>query len=1197
MNPWDVVNDLAITKSGPDTVLPGDTITYDLSISNTGLMAFTNVTLTDTLPSEVSFVSDSLSICSAAGGYLTCPIGTLAGGATTNLQIVTQTDPSTCYTAPLANRVEVTADQPESDTANNSAWWSTTVLHQADLQISKSVDPDPVTAGETVDFILEITNNGPGCAWDVSATDELGYAENPDGIVMLDFDAPYSTQGPGPLDDYWYTCSSGGACTRALPMPPGSSDILTMTLQIPAGTPSGAYTNYAGLVWDSGNDITSTDYEVSAQANLLVAAAALPDPVTAGGSLFYEISVTNTGPSIAPATVIETTLPAGLSFAGGPPGCSAAGQTVTCNLGDLGVGIPRSVLIAASVSSGLPDGAVMDHQACVVSTGNPADPLPQCASGQVHVVQSPLNPTDLLLEKDVIDVFPTGTLYSGDPSIDGFAVAGGTIGYEIIVTNMGVTTATDVVIYDQLPYRFTLVESFFDVSYSSDDPMLCTPGGTCILGSVPPGGVASIYLDVRVEPDAPLSPFMPFPFYNQAAVQAANPDPDPSNNWDLTAVTVEPLVDLEIIKTSQPETVIPGQELTYEIEVFNAGPSDLGWDIRQFDYGLFDIGLITDTLPLELDPSTLVIDYDGNSSLCNRLDRILDCFVGIPALHASRITIRGQVYPWVTEPFTNTAWGYDLFETTNVSSTAVTTVSPIADLSLTKTGPTQAYPDEILTYQVNVHNNGPSDAYNVQVTDALPAGLTPETPTVFTIAHLQAGETAAFTVQARSDPTACLTGPVVNQAEVTAATPDPDPINNSASWSTNLLGQADLIITKSANPDPVTAGEEVNFTITITNNGPGCAADVSVTDEPGYSGNPPGMTMLEFDSSNSTQGAGPLNGNWYTCSGGGACTRALPMPPGTSDILTMTFKLPPETEVGSYTNSAGLVWDSGQGQARVRYDVTAEADLSIATAAMPNLVAAGGTLLHQVTVTNHGPSIAPDTVIDLTLPTGLSFAGGSPGCSAAGQVVTCLLGDLGPNHPSSVFISAAVDSALVSSTVLEHTACVVSTGNPADDLPRCASGQAQVAQSSIDPTDLILTQSGPAYARTGDLVTFAIQVTNAGPATARSVVIFDELPQGLSLVSSTLSQSGNPTLPCQGMVCQVDEIAPGEVVIMTVTGQVEASLGIDQSLVNRTTVFSSSPEITQDNNTAELTLLINRSTITLYLPVAFQQSSFWQIRR
>lgn len=115
--------------------------------------------------------------------------------------------------------------------------------------------------------------------------------------------------------------------------------------------------------------------------------------------------------------------------------------------------------------------------------------------------------------------------------------------------------------------------------------------------------------------------------------------------------------------------------------------------------------------------------------------------------------------------------------------TIVNDDGPVADVSITKTGPTTARPSTPITYTITVTNAGPQTASNVVVTDTIPAGttFTSATPTQGTcsgtstvtcnLGAIAAGGTATITliVQAPSAP-----GTINNTATVTN-TPETDP--------------------------------------------------------------------------------------------------------------------------------------------------------------------------------------------------------------------------------------------------------------------------------------------------------------------------------------------------------------------------------------------------------------------------------------
>ena len=73
-------------------------------------------------------------------------------------------------------------------------------------------------------------------------------------------------------------------------------------------------------------------------------------------------------------------------------------------------------------------------------------------------------------------------------------------------------------------------------------------------------------------------------------------------------------------------------------------------------------------------------------------------------------------------------------------------------------------------------------------------------------------------------------GNVTDSAHVGAATGDPNPANNDASFTSGTGAQADLALAKTASPEPVIAGDLVHYALTVTNRGPSAAAAVTLTD-------------------------------------------------------------------------------------------------------------------------------------------------------------------------------------------------------------------------------------------------------------------------------------------------------------------------------------------------------------------------------
>lgn len=117
--------DLTITKTAsPSPVTSGGTLTYTITAQNAaGTAAALNVTVTDPLPTGVSFTSCSVSTggCSALNGTVTALFGTLAGGASATLTIST-TAPTVSTSMNITNTAAVSADnEPAANTGNNQA--------------------------------------------------------------------------------------------------------------------------------------------------------------------------------------------------------------------------------------------------------------------------------------------------------------------------------------------------------------------------------------------------------------------------------------------------------------------------------------------------------------------------------------------------------------------------------------------------------------------------------------------------------------------------------------------------------------------------------------------------------------------------------------------------------------------------------------------------------------------------------------------------------------------------------------------------------------------------------------------------------------------------------------------------------------------------------------------------------------------
>jgi uncharacterized repeat protein (TIGR01451 family) len=175
-------------------------------------------------------------------------------------------------------------------------------------------------------------------------------------------------------------------------------------------------------------------------------------------------------------------------------------------------------------------------------------------------------------------------------------------------------------------------------------------------------------------------------------------------------------------------------------------------------------------------------------------------------------------------------------------------VAASADLSITKTdGVASTAPGNTITYTITAANAGPSAANPATVTDNFPAACTfisyTSTATGGATGNtasgtgnindaaldLPAGSTVTYTASCLIDHGA--TGSLANTATISSAVVDPVPANNSATDTDTLVPSADLFFNKTlTTAGPIHVGDNVTFTLAVTDFGPSDATGVTVTD-------------------------------------------------------------------------------------------------------------------------------------------------------------------------------------------------------------------------------------------------------------------------------------------------------------------------------------------------------------------------------
>ncbi|MEU8007886.1 hypothetical protein AB0B66_42580 [Catellatospora sp. NPDC049111] len=342
---------------------------------------------------------------------------------------------------------------------------------------------------------------------------------------------------------------------------------------------------------------------------------------------------------------------------------------------------------------------------------------------------------------------------------------------------------------------------------------------------------------------------------------------------------------------------------------------------------------------------------------------------------------------------------------------------------------------------------------------------------------------------------------------------------------------ADLAITKVGTPETVLAGEEITYTITVTNSG-APALRVGVTDVL-----PAGVEFLA-SSIPCQNNAGTL-----TCGLG-------PMATGQTIQLVIQVRVPASFTGLTLTNTATVTspQDETDSTATVTTRVATAADLSVTKVCKPDEPAPADTEGYcDIYVDNLGPSDAQNVtltdVLTSAAPFEVSRVRVSPGtCSATptGPIrdltLNCTLGTVpaGTRGVVRVVVTAADVAQINDVATVRSTTADPEKGN----------NQATGRVDFVGSADLSLTKTGDATADAGTDLEYLITVTNSGPSTARDVVVRDTMPAGVTFVSVSPSVGSCTNGQPNGgrLECGLGNLASGASATITVVGHVAADL-------------------------------------------------------
>jgi uncharacterized repeat protein (TIGR01451 family) len=1103
--------DLSISKTDNSaTYTPGGSISYTIVVSNAGPSDVIGASVIDSLPANITA---PIWICAGTG---TCfsPSGTgdintlvdLPSGTSVTFT-VSGSIPLTA-TGSLDNTATVTppADTTDPVPGNNSSTDTDTSQPYADIGIVKTVNNAAPLVGNNVVYTVTATNYGPSNASGVQVTDSL-----PAGLSLVSA-VPSAGTTYSPATGVWTIGNLADGANATL--------VITATVNV-----AGAINNQATVTAqnepdpDPSNNFTGVPVNAGASADIQVLKTASNATPGVGSSVTFTIQVTNAGPSAATAVQITDLLPTGLSFV------SAAASTGTYlpgsgvwTIGAMPNGDVQTLAITATVTQPAP---ILNS--AKKTGGNEFDPVPDNNQSGTEV------------NGQSADVQVTKAVDNTAPQVNQ------NVTFTITAKNDGPSNATNVVVTDLLPAGLNFVSAVPSQGAYAPGTGIWTVGNLSFSG---PGSTATLSITAKVVAVGTI--------VNTATKTGeTEPDPNPFNDTDTATLGAIPVADLSVVKSNGATSVIAGQNTVYTLAVTNSGPSAATGAVLKdiAAAGLNKLSVACSATPgactLGTTPSVGQLEAGyALPALANGQSYAIDVTAKVTATGGSvSNTAVVTSPPGTVDP-----------DPSDDSSTDTDTVTPSADLSITKTdGVITATAGGSLTYTITASNAGPSAANNATVTDTFPAAFTVTgwtctgagggtctasgTGNINDTVNLPVGGSVTYLVNGTVG--ASAVGTLVNTANVTVPPGfnDPNPANNSATDSDNLVGQADLHITKTDGSATYTPGTAVNYGITVSNPGPSNAPGSHIVDNfpAGYTG---------------TWTCSGTGGGTCTASGSGSINDLANLPVGASVTYLVSGSVS-AANTGNLTNTANVtppagVTDPNPGDNSATDDdaPVPKADLAITKTDGVITATPGGSVTYTITASNAGPSNVVGATVADTFPgtltgtwTCVGAGGGTCTASGSGNINASV------NIPAGGSVTFTVTATIASTATGNLTNTATVTVPPGTTDPTPGNNSATDTDTLAPQADLSMTKTdGSATYTPGGNVTYTLTASNAGPSAVTGAGVTDTFPAGFTGTWTCVGAGGGTcTASGSGNIATAVTLPVGGSVTFTVTGTVSAS--------------------------------------------------------
>lgn len=401
-----------------------------------------------------------------------------------------------------------------------------------------------------------------------------------------------------------------------------------------------------------------------------------------------------------------------------------------------------------------------------------------------------------------------------------------------------------------------------------------------------------------------------------------------------------------------------------------------------------------------------------------------------------------------------------------------------------------------------------------------------------------------------------------------------------------------LTMTKAANPIAQALGDVVTFTVNIQNTGAATAFDLVIADTL-----PVGLTYVPNSAS--------LPALDVTAAGQNLTFRISPLGNGASTSFTYQARVDTSATVGALlTNSAALTWKSlsgatgaadngrtgadGSSGALNNYATTTSAPVTPTTSAVIDavktvvdlnggLVSSGDVLEYTVVLKNTGSTTVNNVVFTDPIPANTAYVagsgrlnGGTTDISFSDPTLTATVGTLAANATATITFQVTINSGVPAGTVISNQGVVDSdqtVPEPTDVDGNDANGD--------QPTEVTVGQpvggSGSLYAQktvspasvaTGGQVTYTVTLTNTSAAALTNVQFSDTVPAQIEVTDATIDPVATLSRTGQVVTATLASLAPSATATITITGAASATLGAFNNQGSVTYTDGSTPRST-----------------------------------